>query len=316
MLAVLFDTFGAPPDVLRIAELPMPCPGEGEVVVRVTAAPINPADQMMLSGAQANIMQGLSPPFIAGMEFSGHVHALGHGSDLPLGAPVMGVVNPRRCSGGAHAQFVTVPSVSLNVLASHVDLMSASAVLMNGLTAKMALDFLDLRPGQSVLITGGAGVLGGYAIQLAKLAELQVVADALDTDQAFLKSLDVDLIAPRGQATLAAVKDNYPRGVDGLIDAALISKAVSSLVRPGGSAVSVRKSHPVEDPRLRAGTVMVTDAMFDASALRFIGDLLERRALAPRIAANGVFDFRDAAQAFCYSETPGLRGRVILSFAV
>jgi NADPH:quinone reductase-like Zn-dependent oxidoreductase len=109
------------------------------------------------------------------------------------------------------------------------------------------------------------------------------------------------------------VRSAFPAGVDGLIDAALISAEVSSLVRDGGAAVSVRKSHPIEDPRLRAGSVMVTTAMQDKDALRFMADLIERGELTPRVAR--VYDFQQAAEAFQQSASSGLRGRIVLRFA-
>ena len=95
MLAVTFAEFGGP-DVLRITALSEPVPGAGEAVVRVAAAPVNPTDILMRSGKQASLMTDLKPPYIAGMEFAGHVHSVGNDvSGLTVGQPVMGVVNPR-----------------------------------------------------------------------------------------------------------------------------------------------------------------------------------------------------------------------------
>ncbi len=106
MQVIGFMEFGGP-QVLRLMDLPQPTPATGEVVVRVAASTVNPTDLMMRAGLQAALMTGLVPPYIAGMEFSGHIHNVGDGvSGLTVGQPVMGVVNPRRPAGGAHAQYV------------------------------------------------------------------------------------------------------------------------------------------------------------------------------------------------------------------
>src|SRR3982751_80557 len=128
MRAVTFSEFGGP-DVLRIIEMPLPEPGDHEIVVRVEAAPVNPTDIMMRSGKQASLMTGLKAPYIAGMEFAGRVHSVGtHVSGLTVGQSIMGVVNPRRPEGGAHAEFIRVPAASVAALAPSVHLVEAATV--------------------------------------------------------------------------------------------------------------------------------------------------------------------------------------------
>ena len=313
MLAVTFAEFGGP-EVLRIAEVPEPAPGRGEIVVRVAASPVNPTDTMMRSGQQASMMVGLIPPYIPGMEFAGHVHGVGNGvSGLTVGQPVMGVVNPRRPAGGAHAQFVCVPAPSVAVLRQDSDLVVAATVPMNGLTARTALDFLALRPGNTLLVTGAAGVLGGYVIQLAKRDGLIVVADAKESDIPWLREIGSDVIVPREEMD-AAVRQRYPQGVDGVVDAALLADRAGALVREGGAAVSVRKTHPISDPRLRHRHVAVIEQMSNTVALNQLADLLQDSGLAIRIVAR--LPMSEAAQAHRITEKGGLRGRVVLTFAV
>ena len=177
----------------------MPVANGGEVVVKVVASPVNPTDIMMRDGRQAALMSDLEPPFIAGVEFAGHVHSLADDvSGLAVGQPVMGIVNARRRAGGAHAQFVCVPVASLAALAPAIDLVEAATVPMNALTARMTLEALSLPRGGSLLVTGGAGAAGGYVIELAKRAGLVVIADAKDTDTDLLRRLGADHIVPRG----------------------------------------------------------------------------------------------------------------------
>ena len=312
MRAVTFSEFGGP-DVLRITEMPEPTPGSGEIVVRVAASPINPTDIMMRSGQQATLMVGLKPPYIAGMEFAGHVHSIGDGvQGLTVGQPVMGVVNPRRPAGGAHTQFVCVPSASVAALGQDFDLVVAATVPMNGLTARTALDMLGLRPGNTLLVTGAAGVLGGYVIQLAKRDGLVVIADAKESDVKWLREIGADVIVPRDGMD-AAVRQRYPQGVDGVVDTALLTDRAGALVRDGGGAVSVRKTHPINDPRLRHHHVAVIQQMSNTVALKQLAELVQDSGLAIRIVAR--LPMSDAAQAHRITEEGGLRGRVVLTFA-
>lgn len=311
MQAVTFDEFGGP-DVLHLTEMPMPQPAAGEVVIRVAASPVNPTDLMMRSGLQASMMVGLTPPFIAGMEFAGHVHSLGGSvQGLKLRQPVMGVVNPRRPAGGAHTQYVCVPAASVVGLQEDADLVVASTVPMNGLTARAALDLLRLQPGNTLLVTGAAGVLGGYVIQLAKRDGLIVVADAKESDVEWLRGLGVDVIVPR-EGMDEAVRQRYPQGVDGVVDTALLQARAGALVRDGGAAVSVRKTHPINDPRLRHHHVAVIEQMSNTKALKQLAELLVDGGLNIRIV--GQLPMAEAAQAHRITEDGGLRGRMVLTF--
>jgi NADPH:quinone reductase-like Zn-dependent oxidoreductase len=310
MRAIAFNEFGGP-EVLEIMELLEPVPQGGEVVVRVVAASVNPTDVMMRAGQQTALMTYLKPPYICGMEFAGYVHSIGDASSaLDVGQPVMGVVNPRRPQGGGHAQLVCVPAASLARLDKSVDLSAAAAVPMNGLTAKMALDFLDLPSKASLLVTGGAGVVGGYVIQLAKHAGLTVVADAKESDVDWLRRLGVDEIAPRGAEMEAFARARFPAGVDGLVDAALLTDRAAALVRTGGAAVSLRKSHPITDPRLRHSYLSVSDQVTNTKALLFLANLFRQGVLTPQIAMR--LPMSEVAEAHRLVAKGGLHGRIVL----
>ena len=312
MSTVTFAEFG-PPEVLTVSQRPMPVPGPEEVVIRVAASTVNPTDLMMRSGLQAALMTALTPPYVAGMEFSGRIHALGEGTTgLRHGQPVIGVVNPRRPDGGAHSEYLRVPARSVAPLAPGIDLIGAATVPMNALTAHMALELLGLKQGQSVLITGGAGMLGGYAIQLARLAGLIVVANSATEDWPFLGGLGADILVPRDEGMAQGVLARLPLGVDGLIDGALIGNRVSHLVREGGVAVSLRMSHPINDPRLKTTYVSVTEGMERTDVLHSIARHLGEGKLTPRLA--GCFPYRQAAEAHRKAEEGGFRGRLVLIF--
>jgi NADPH:quinone reductase-like Zn-dependent oxidoreductase len=305
-------TFGGP-EVLQIIEREAPRPGPGEAVVRVAAATVNPTDILMRAGKQAALMTDIKPPYVAGMDFAGAIEAVGPGVEgLPIGARVMGVVNPRRPAGGAHSEKVLAPVASLVPIPGGVELAEAATLPMNGLTAIMAIEALGLAKGSTVLVTGGAGALGGYVIQLARHAGLRVFADAKADDAALLMSFGAESILPRGDAMATALLDLAPQGVDGLVDCALLGAAAASLVRDGGVAVWVRKANAHEDPRLLSRYVGVTDRMTDTAALRRLATLAAEGALTPRVARR--LPMEQAAEANRLVEAGGLRGRVVLTF--
>jgi NADPH:quinone reductase-like Zn-dependent oxidoreductase len=312
MRAVAFDSFGGP-EVLHLIDLPIPVPGKGEVLVKVAAATVNPTDTGMRVGRQAALMTDIKPPYIAGMEIAGHVHALGEGvTTRTIGQPVMGIVNPRSPGGGAYREYVALPAASTAPLAPGTDLVEAATVPMNGLTAKVAIEILGLGAGSSLLVTGGTGALGGYAIQLGKYFGLDVVADAKESDADLLRSLGAKHVVPRGEGMVDAVRALYPDGVDGLIDAALLTDTAAALVRDGGAAVNARFAPVITDPRLRTAIVGVLSQVSNTSALLWLAEMVGKGALTPRVALR--IPVAEAAEAHRRVEQGGLRGRAVLVF--
>lgn len=310
MQAVTFNEFGGP-EVLTITDMPTPVAGPDEVLVQVTASTVNPTDLMMRNGTQAPLMTDLTPPYIAGMEFSGTILDPG-ASSLQVGQPVIGVINPRTPSGGSYAQIIKVPAASVAAVSADANLAGAATVPMNALTAALSLDFLALQPGQTLLVTGGAGMLGGSAIQLAKAAGLTVLANVADKDRALVEGLGADVILPRDAGLEEALRNAYPEGVDGVIDGALIGQQISHLVKDGGGIVSLRGNYKIEDERLRVLNVSVMKGMLDNATMQRIADLISSGGLVPRVAQT--LNFRDAAEGHRLTEQGGMRGRIVLTF--
>lgn len=315
MKAVTFTEFGGP-EVLRITDKPDPVPGADEVTVAVTASVVNPTDLMTLGGLRAKLMADLTPPYTAGMDFSGRVVAVGEDvTSVRAGQPVIGVASPRSPGGGAHAQTVGVPAASVSPVSEDVDLVAAATVPMNALTGLLSLEQLGLRAGQSLLVTGATGMLGSLSAELALLDGLDVVANAAEKDRDFLAGLGIKTVLPRDEGLAEALREAYPDGVDGMIDGALIGREVSALVRDGGGVVSPRASYTIEDPRLKVDYVQVTRGVQDQGKIRRIATLLDRGALTPRVAPGGVFPFTEAAAAYAMAAGGGFRGRVVITFA-
>ncbi|MGW7206579.1 NADP-dependent oxidoreductase [Streptomyces sp. NPDC054837] len=309
MKAVGFTEFGGP-EVLRVLELPAPEAGPGEVRIRVHAATVNAVDALQRGGPGSPDAQ---PPFVPGMEAAGVVDRIGPGvtTDLSVGDPVMAIVLPNG-SHGAYAEHVVVPVDSV-VRAPHgaTDAQAAS-LPMNGLTARLALDTLGLEPGQALAITGAAGAVGGYAVQLAKADGLRVVADASEQDEALIKELGADVVLRRGAEYPNRVRAAIPEGVDGLVDAASLGALTARAVRDGGRVVTLRGFDGPGERGVVFEPVVVFRYARERAKLDRLRQQVEEGLVTLRVAQT--LPAEQAAEAHRLLAAGGSRGRLILTF--
>jgi NADPH:quinone reductase-like Zn-dependent oxidoreductase len=308
---VTVPRFGGP-DVLRVSELPDPEPCVGEVRIRVAAATVNPTDILLRSGALADRLKDLSPPYIPGTELAGTIDAIGAGVEWQIGERVMAIVTPRRPTGGAQAEYVVVPAGSVARIPAGSTFEEAATLPMNGLTARLALDAMALQPGQTLAITGATGAVGGYAIQLAKVARLRVVAYAKPADELLVRQLGADVVVPRANDVGEAIRGLIPEGVDGVLDAAVIGGAVLPAVRDGGQVVAVRRFEGASERGLRIHEIFVADYLENQAALAGLGELAGSGKLRLRVAE--LFAPEHAADAHRKLEAGGMRGRFMIVF--
>ena len=225
------------PEVLRLAEREVRDPGAGEVRVAVRAAAVNPTD----IGLRQRGAEGIEPPWVPGMDAAGVVESVGAGvARLAPGDEVMAAVMPRRPEGGAQAELVVVPAASVVAVPDGTTLEQAATLPMNGLTALRGLELLDLAPGQTLAVTGGAGLLASYVIPLAKRRGLRVFADAKLEDEELVRGFGADELLPRGDGLVEALRALAPRGVDAVYDTALLGRSMFPAIRPGGALAYVR----------------------------------------------------------------------------
>ncbi len=169
MSAAVYDRYGRPEEVVTIRSLPVPTPGDGEVLVRVRAASVNALDWHYTTGLPmfARATMGLRRPkrSIPGVDVAGTVVATGAGVEsFEVGGDVVGQV-----SGGGFAEFVCAPADGLAAKPALVGFEEAATLGIAAQTALQALrDWGGLQPGQRVLINGASGGVGTFAVQLAK----------------------------------------------------------------------------------------------------------------------------------------------------
>ncbi|HLF77313.1 MAG TPA: NADP-dependent oxidoreductase [Dehalococcoidia bacterium] len=311
MRAVTFSKFGGP-EVLEVTELPNREPGPGQVRIRVAAATVNPTDLGFRSGRQAAQSGGLEPPYIPGMEMAGVVDAAGAGSQWRPGDRVMAIVIPRRPEGGAMAETVVVPDASAARVPEGTTLEQAATLPMNGLTVRLALDLLALKPGETLAVTGAAGAVGGYAVELGVAAGLRVIAVASPKDEALLKKMGAEAVVPRGDDAAQGIRKIVPNGVDGLVDAAVIGEPILPAIRDGGGMAVVRGWQGETQRGITIHQVRVSDYVQNQAALDGLGQLVAQGKLTLRVAET--FPAERTAEAHEKLAAGGVRGRLVIVF--
>src|SRR5215213_6907159 len=234
-------------EVLDVIERETPEPGPNEVRIAVEAATVNPTDSVLRSNGNPAV----PAPWTPGMDAAGVVDAVGAGVErLKVGDSVMAVVNARRPEGGAQAEQLVVSEASAAPIPEGADIVHASTLPMNGLTARVGLETLDLSAGETLAVAGGAGLVARYAIALAKTQfGLRVIADAKPEDEELVRSYGADVVVPRSEDFAAAIREVAPDGADGVFDTALLNADGLGAVRDGGAMVTVRGWEPESDVR-------------------------------------------------------------------
>jgi len=310
MRAVGITRFGGP-EVLQIVERPVPEPGPGEVRIRVAAATVNPTDTVLRSGRHG-ALDGLEPPYVPGMELAGTIDAASAGSGFRVGDRVMAIVLPRTARGGAQAELVVAPADSVVAVPDGIGLVEAATLPMNGLTARLALDLLGLGPGETLAVTGSAGAVGGYTIQLGRLVGLRVIADALPKDSELVRGLGADVLVPRGPEVAVAIRLATGDGADALVDAAVMGSAALPAVRDDGQFAAVRPFRGETERSVKVILAWVGDYLHERDKLADLAALAAAGRITLRVART--LPAGQAAEAHRLLEAGGVRGRLVLTF--
>jgi NADPH:quinone reductase-like Zn-dependent oxidoreductase len=210
--AVRFDAYGGR-DVLHVAEVEVPSPPPGEVLVAVKAAGTNPGEASIRQGLLADRFPSTFPSG-EGSDLAGVVAEIGDGVDgLSPGDEVLGW-SDRRAS---HAEYVVVPADQLVPKPPSVDWEVAGSLFVVGVTAYAAVRAVGAGPGDTVVVSAAAGGVGSITVQLLKVRGATVVGIASEANHSWLTSIGVTPVA-YGPGLLDRVRAAAPSGVDAFID--------------------------------------------------------------------------------------------------
>jgi NADPH:quinone reductase-like Zn-dependent oxidoreductase len=209
MKAVRFDQYGGV-EVLNVVEVPDPVPGDGEVLVRVKAAGINPGEAAIRGGAVHKLWPATFPSG-EGSDLAGVVERVGRSADgFQPGDEVIAFTHDR----ASHAELVAVPATQVTRRPAGVEWEAAGALFVAGTTAWAAVRAVSISPGDVVVVSGAAGGVGSIAVQLARLAGARVIGLASERHHEWLGRHDVTPVS-YGEG----VADRICEAADGRIDA-------------------------------------------------------------------------------------------------
>ena len=307
MKAVVVEEFGGP-EALTVVELPEPELGARDVRVRVLASSVNRIDLSTRAGllASAGLM---SRPARVGMgwDVAGEVAEVGTAvTGLRVGDAVVGL-RDLLVAPGAHADSVPLDESVLTAAPRTWSAIEAATLPLNGLTALGALADTGADTGDTVLVTGAGGGVGGYLLELARDRGIRTVAHVRPGHEQRARELGADVVI--GDADVGrAVRAAFRGGVDAVVDAAVLGVAAHEALRSGGTFVTLVR--PFAPPPIRGTRVVVHEVRADAGRLAGLVALAERGRLTPRIATT--VPLAEVRRAHELAERGGHDGRVVL----
>jgi NADPH:quinone reductase-like Zn-dependent oxidoreductase len=286
-------------DGLELAEFADPTAAAGEQLVHVRAASLGPWDLATAGGAFAPAGGSTVFPQVQGWDFAG---------ETDDGQRVLGFVAQPWMGVGALAELIAVPSAILAPLPDSVGFPEGSAVPVCALTARLLLDAGGVGEGEVVLITGAAGMVGGFATELGDARGASVVAAVRDADADEARQLGAKMVVNTGDELEAVIRREWPGGVDACVDTVGLGTGAIGCVRDGGSFVT---SVPTAVPGATRGIVPQTvQVQPDAAATAALAGQVAASELTVRVAEVLPLErFRDA---YTRLSRGGSHGKVVL----
>jgi NADPH:quinone reductase-like Zn-dependent oxidoreductase len=296
--------------VLRVENIPFPQAEDDDVVVRVRAASVNPVDWKIRNGDFPPIGKG-ELPIVLGRDLAGEIENCGTAAHnmLSKGDRVFAHIGLDR---GAQAEYVVVKANELVAMPSNLDFVAAGAVGLAAMTAWQGLfDHGGLKEGQRVLIHGGAGGVGMFAVQFARAKGATVLTTASGDDLDFVRGLGADTAIDYKEEKF----EDIVTGVDVVLD--LVGGETRDrswgVLRQGGILVSTL-DEPDQDKAVAMGVRAAKRWMAEPNAveLQEIADLIEAGKVRVEVAAT--FPLDQVSAAYDRQEKGHDRGKIVLTF--
>ena len=307
MKAVVAHEYGAP-QVLKYEDAPRPEPKENELLVRVIACGVNPADPLVISGRLAKEF-GTHLPLIPGYDVAGVVEKTGAKvTKFKNGDAVYGYA----LFGGGWAEYAVLAENEAALKPKSATFIDAAAVPLAALTAWQSLvDIAKLSAGQTVLIHGGSGGVGSFAVQIAKARGAKVIATASTANQELLKQLGADIAIDYTKTKF----EDVAKDVDVVFDAVgrdILTRSYPIVKKGGVITTIVARPDPaqLEKYGIRGASVWSHP---DANELAEITNLIEAGKIKPIV--SQVLPLADAVKASEQAETHHTRGKIVLKIA-
>ena len=307
MKAVVVHEYGGP-EVLKYEEVPRPEPKDNEVLVRMIAAGVNPVDALIRSGKYAKFF-GTTLPLIPGYDIAGVVEKAGAKvTKLKVGDPIYAYV----MWGGGYAGYAVATEGEAAAKPKSITFVEAAGVPLAALTAWQALiDAAKLSAGQTVLIHGGSGGVGSFAIQIAKARGAKVIATASTPNQGLLKQLGADVAIDYSKTKF----EDIAKDVDVVLDSVgkdTLARSYGVVKKGGFVATLVAEPDQAELDKhgIRGAPISVKP---NSDELMKITKLIEEKKIKPIV--SQVLPLTEAVKAQEQAATHHTRGKIVLKIA-
>jgi NADPH:quinone reductase-like Zn-dependent oxidoreductase len=332
MRAYVLERYGNP-EGSRLMDVPAPTPRPGDILVEVRAAGLNPVDFKFRQGKLRAILRP-KLPFVLGNELAGEIVAVG--SDVKrfrVGDRVFARIAKDR--GGAFAEKACVDEIHAAHMPRNLDFAAAGTVPLAGLTALQALrDELDVKPGQRVFISGGAGGVGTFAIQIAKSLGAHVTTTASKRGEALVRSLGCDEVIDYTSRSISEAGRGFDAGFD-LIGGKTLEQ-MFEIMKPAAKIVSIAGlpepktaikdlggrralavmfwliSYGIRSRARRSGVTYRYLFMHPSGTeLAQLAELIEQEKL--KVIVDKTYLFSNIAEALAYVESGRAKGKVVVT---
>ena len=315
MKAIIINNFGGS-EVLQEVEIPKPKPTAGRVLVNIAATSINPIDWKIRQGHLQQMLKW-NFPIVLGYDLAGVISELGEGvMKWNVGDRV--AARKDTSAEGTYAEYTTVSEADLALIPEEVSFETAAATPLAGLTAWQALhDFAHIKPGQRILIHAGAGGVGMFAIQFAKLAGAYVITTASSVNADMLYQLGADEVIDYHTTDFSTVATN----IDIVIDAVGGETQQKSLVtfREDGARILLVLGMVAAETQSYADAHNITVSHIwmspNGKQLAEILELIRTEKVSVKIASTFPLTKDGVAQAHGLSESGHTAGKIVIQVA-
>ena len=303
MKAVVVHEYGGP-EVLRYEDVPKPHLEEGDVLIRVEAAGVNPGEAKIRAGDFAAYH---TLPFILGYDVAGVVAETARGVDAQIGDAVY--TNCDSTRNGGYAELVAVRASEVAPRPRTLDAVHAASVPLSGLTAWQALsDVAHLAPGQKVLVHGAGGAVGSFAVQFAKVMGGTVVATATGDDLGYVREIGADTVVD-----YKAQREDFSQDMDVVLDTVGGETGARSLsvLKPGGLLVTFSAPPDTAAAEARGLRTHFMGVEPNAAQLGQIAELIDSGRVQTRVGLT--LPLSEARQAHERLAAGGTHGKIVLT---
>lgn len=313
MKACIIEKFGGRSE-LKVMDRPAPEAGEGEVLIRIHAAGVNPVDWKIREG----MLKDMFPhrfPLILGWDLSGVVAAVGHSARrFAPGDEVYAYARRPEVAHGTYAEYIALPESYVTRKPANLSMTEAASIPLTALTAYQALfDDGRLKEGQSVFILGASGGVGSSAVQLAAVTGCRIIALASSRNHDYLKSLGAEAVIDyeRGDF-IQSLGEVMPNGVDLVFDChgGDTLERGQLCARVGGSLVSIAGT--VDEESLKPRDVRFAHTFVESNVPQL--DRISEFIQSGRFSANvtQTFSLEQVADAHKQMESGHTRGKIVI----